>query len=195
LIGGVAAAVLLLAVLAWAILRASVKLPIGLFFSISGIVLLVLAVVFTGQGIAALQEAGKVGAQGVNFISVPMLGIYPTMQSLAAQGLVLLVCAFGMWWVARDERLSNMASSNTDIGRGAKHEPIDAVPPSSVPSVQDRLSALQPAQKFARELQTQSLPCVSTADLLGREREIMIVHSGVFYRLCVTRANKLILMK
>jgi high-affinity iron transporter len=101
LIGGVAVAVVLLAILAWAILRASVKLPIGLFFSISGIVLLILAVVFTGQGFAALQEAGKIGAQNVNFISIPMLGIYPTLQSLGAQALVLLACVLGFWWVGR----------------------------------------------------------------------------------------------
>jgi high-affinity iron transporter len=101
LLGGVAVATLLLAVLAWAILRASVKLPIGLFFSVSGIVLLVLAVVFTGQGIAALQEAGKIGAHSVNFISISMLGIYPTLQTLSAQAMVLLLCVLGYWWVGR----------------------------------------------------------------------------------------------
>ena len=53
---------------------------------------------------------------------------------------------------------------------------------------------MQPAPKSMSESGL-SLPCVSTADLLGREREIMIEHSGVYYRLCVTRANKLILMK
>jgi high-affinity iron transporter len=109
LIGGVVAAVVLLAVLAWVILRASVKLPIGLFFSVSGIVLLVLAVVFTGQGIAALQEAGKIGVQGVKFISIPMLGIYPTLQSLSAQAVVLLMCVLGMWWVGRSAKTATKA--------------------------------------------------------------------------------------
>ena len=109
LFGGIAVAVVLLAILAWAILRASVKLPIGLFFSLSGIVLLVLAVVFTGQGIAALQEAGKIGAQSVNFISIPMLGIYPTMQSLSAQGLVMFLCVVGFWWVSRTSQITAKA--------------------------------------------------------------------------------------
>ena len=110
LIGGIAVAVLLLAILAWVILRAAVKLPIGLFFSISGIVLLILAVVFTGQGIAALQEAGKIGAQSVNFISIPMLGIYPTLQSLSAQAFVLLLCVFGYWSVSRTSKPATAAS-------------------------------------------------------------------------------------
>jgi len=39
------------------------------------------------------------------------------------------------------------------------------------------------------------LPCIRSADLFGQQREIMIEHTGVYYRLCVTRANKLILMK
>ncbi|MBC7983560.1 MAG: cytochrome c/FTR1 family iron permease [Candidatus Obscuribacterales bacterium] len=109
LIGGVAVATLLLAALAWVILRASVKLPIGLFFSVSGVVLLILAVVFTGQGIAALQEAGKIGAHSVNFISISMLGIYPTLQTLIAQAIVLLVCVFGFWWVGRTNNAATKA--------------------------------------------------------------------------------------
>ena len=101
LFGGMALASVLLVAVAWAILRASVKLPIGLFFSLSGILLLILAVVFTGQGIAALQEAGRIGADAVHFISVPLLGIYPTLQTLGAQAVALILSAFGLWWATR----------------------------------------------------------------------------------------------
>jgi high-affinity iron transporter len=104
LLGGLALAAVLLVALAWAVLRASVKLPLGLFFSASGIVLLLLAVVFSGQGIAALQEAGKIGADGVSFISVPLLGIYPTLQTLAAQIVAIALGAAGLWWAGRTAR-------------------------------------------------------------------------------------------
>lgn len=91
LLGGLGAGAVLLAGAAWLILRASVKLPLGLFFSASGLLLVVLAVVFTGQGVVALQEAGSIGATAVDFIRVPLLGIYPTLQSLLAQaGMVVL---------------------------------------------------------------------------------------------------------
>jgi hemin uptake protein HemP len=40
-----------------------------------------------------------------------------------------------------------------------------------------------------------ALPCVRSEDLLGKDREIMIEHAGVYYRLRLTRANKLILTK
>ncbi|BAU49675.1 iron permease [Sulfurifustis variabilis] len=104
LLAGLGLAAVLLVAVAWAILRASVKLPIGLFFSASGIVLLILAVIFTGQGIAALQEAGKIGADAVRFITVPMLGVYPTLQTLSAQALAIILSAFGLWWATRKGR-------------------------------------------------------------------------------------------
>lgn len=104
LFGGLALGSVLLVAVAWAILRASVELPVGLFFSVSGILLLVLAVVFTGQGIAALQEAGKIGADAVRFISVPLLGIYPTLQTLTAQAVAIILSALGLWWATRAAR-------------------------------------------------------------------------------------------
>lgn len=39
------------------------------------------------------------------------------------------------------------------------------------------------------------LPCVRSDDLFGKDREIKIEHSGAYYRLRLTRANKLILTK
>jgi hemin uptake protein HemP len=39
------------------------------------------------------------------------------------------------------------------------------------------------------------LACVKSEDLIGKDREVMIKHSGVYYRLRITRANKLILTK
>jgi hemin uptake protein HemP len=39
------------------------------------------------------------------------------------------------------------------------------------------------------------LPCVRSEDLIGKDREIMIEHAGAYYRLRITRANKLILTK
>lgn len=101
---GIGTAVVALAAFGWAILRASVRLPIGLFFSISGIVLLVLAVVFTGQGVAALQEAGRIAADAVPFVTVPLLGIHPTLQSLLAQAAVALLGVLALWGASGQQR-------------------------------------------------------------------------------------------
>ena len=96
-LGGIAVALLALAAAGWAIFRYSLRLPLGPFFSVMTIALLLLAVVFAGQGISALQEAGLVGVQPLGAVSIPMLGVHPTAQTLGAQLLVLLLVGAGYW--------------------------------------------------------------------------------------------------
>lgn len=115
LLGGLIVGAVLLMAVVWAILRASVKLPIALFFSVSGIVIVILAVIFTGQGIAALQEAGKIGADAVSFIRLPLLGIYPTLQTLIAQAGVIVISTLALWWSVR---ASKSVTDNTTPGEG-----------------------------------------------------------------------------
>jgi high-affinity iron transporter len=86
--GGIASAALLLAIAGWGIFKYSLRLPLGPFFSAMSLLLALLAVVFAGQGIAALQEAGLVGATPVTFFSLPLLGIHPRLETLGAQALV-----------------------------------------------------------------------------------------------------------
>ncbi len=95
---GFAAAVVTLLVIAVALFRFSMKLPIRQFFSASAVFIVILAVVFTGKGVAALQEAGTLPIHGVDFISVPMLGIYPSLQVLLLQTLVLSIVLGGFAW-------------------------------------------------------------------------------------------------
>ena len=106
LVAGLAVGALLLAVLTWAILRWSARLPLGLFFGASALLMAVLAVVFTGQGVAALQEAGWIDVRAVSFPRVPMLGIFPTFQSLGAQALVTSVIVAALWWANRSTKRS-----------------------------------------------------------------------------------------
>jgi high-affinity iron transporter len=87
-IGGFGAALAVLAVVAWLIFRYGIRLPIGLFFGVSSAFLAVLAVIFAGQGIGALQEAGAVDATLIDFPRIPSLGVFPTVQSLLGQALV-----------------------------------------------------------------------------------------------------------
>lgn len=94
-LGGMLAAALGLAVIAFAVLKYSVRLPIARFFAATSALLALLAVVFTGHGIAALQEAGVIGASGLGFDPVPLLGIYPSGEAIAAQLLALALVALG----------------------------------------------------------------------------------------------------
>ena len=90
---GILAALALLVVLSLLIYKVGIRLPIRQFFQINAILLFLLAVVFTGQGIAALQEAGIVSTSLLNFPRIELLGVYPTAQSLGLQLLVLILGA------------------------------------------------------------------------------------------------------
>ena len=90
---GAGAAALALGALTWAILRFGLRLPLKQFFAASAAVMLLLAVVFAGNGIAALQEAGKISISPVPFPRIDLLGIYPTWQTLAAQLALVLAGA------------------------------------------------------------------------------------------------------
>ena len=98
IIGGLSAAIVALGIIAWLIFRFGMRLPIGPFFAVSSTLLALLAVVFVGQGVAALQEAGKIDAHVLEFPKIPMLGIYPTWQSLAAQFATFVIVVFGFFY-------------------------------------------------------------------------------------------------
>lgn len=89
----------LLVVLGWLIMRYSTRLPLRQFFAVSGIFMFVLAFIFTGKGIAALQEAGKIPLDPINMPSVELLGIYPNMQSIGVQ-LLLIIVAVVMLYIS-----------------------------------------------------------------------------------------------
>ena len=98
ILGGAGAAILVLGIIGWAMLRYSRKLPIAQFFAYSSALIAVLAVVLAGKGVAALQEAGIIDiAPLANFPRVAMLGIFPSVQVVAAQLLALAVVAIGFW--------------------------------------------------------------------------------------------------
>ncbi len=82
---GVIAAAALLLVFGWGIFRFSMRLPLRLLFTINAAVLFVLAVIFSGHGVAALQEAGILSADPLPLPRVEILGLYPTVETVLAQ--------------------------------------------------------------------------------------------------------------
>lgn len=96
-LGGIATGTALLAVLAWVVFRFSMRLPLRQFFSVSGLLMFVLALIFAGKGIAALQEAGYIMVTPVNMPRIDLLGIYPNLQGLLLQGGLLLLALF-LWY-------------------------------------------------------------------------------------------------
>lgn len=99
LVGGAVVGAALLAAIAVAMLRFSQRLPIGKFFAYSSALVAVLAVVLAGKGVAALQEAGLISVLPLNdWPRISMLGLFPTMQGIAAQLATLVVLLAGFAW-------------------------------------------------------------------------------------------------
>lgn len=98
LLAGFLTAILLLAIIAWALLRTSAKMPIGKFFSITSIAVMVLAVILMGKGCIALQEAGWIGVTPIIGPRIPLLGIHPTAETVFAQIAVLMIVLVGFGW-------------------------------------------------------------------------------------------------
>jgi high-affinity iron transporter len=98
IVWGFLAAVAALSVIAWLVFSFGVKLPIKLFFGVSSILIGLLAIVFIGKGVAALQEAGKLPMNPLDVPSVPLLGIYPNLQGVLLQLLILALIVGGYFY-------------------------------------------------------------------------------------------------
>lgn len=102
LLAGAGTAILLLAIIAWAMLRYSRTLPITQFFRYSSWLMAILTVVLAGKGVAALQEAGIIDiAPLADVPRLSVLGLFPTFQSILAQLLMAVALMVGFAWNRR----------------------------------------------------------------------------------------------
>lgn len=103
-------------VIIFAVIRyGSVRIPLKPFFIGTSTLLYYLAFVFAGEGIRELQAGNIVGSTPVSGVPViGFLGVYPTIETLSLQIILLLAAAAGLGyqWLSRlDKRLSK-ASRN-----------------------------------------------------------------------------------
>jgi len=99
---GIAAGAVGLLVVYLAINRFGVRIPLRPFFAVTSAMLYYMAFVFAGKGIADLQEAGLVRTTVLDWAPrIPVLGIYPTAESLALQGVLVALLLFAIGWLQR----------------------------------------------------------------------------------------------
>ncbi|RYZ83624.1 MAG: iron permease, partial [Proteobacteria bacterium] len=92
---GVLSSLLILIVLSYFAVKESKKLPLARLFQICSWTMMVLAVILIGKGLHSLQEAGYVGVRPAPVpIRVDLLGVYPTLQTLIAQLVLIALFAF-----------------------------------------------------------------------------------------------------
>ncbi|HEU5218691.1 MAG TPA: FTR1 family protein [Gemmatimonadales bacterium] len=98
-LGGIAAGSVGLAAVYLAINRFGVRLPLKPLFGVTSALLYYMAFVFAGKGIAELQESSLVSLTPVSWAPrIPMVGIYPTLESLGLQALLLVLAVVAMVW-------------------------------------------------------------------------------------------------
>jgi high-affinity iron transporter len=86
------------------LLKYSKKLPIAKLFKYSAMVISFLAVVLTGKGISALQEAGTLNITVLPFdFRLDALGLYPTYETLFGQ-LFILSLTIVLWNISNRKK-------------------------------------------------------------------------------------------
>jgi high-affinity iron transporter len=79
--------------------RFGLRLPLKPFFGVTSAFLYYMAFVFGGKGVAELQEGGFLPTTIIpGAPRVPALGIYPTVESLLVQGLLLALLVLALVW-------------------------------------------------------------------------------------------------
>jgi high-affinity iron transporter len=103
---GIAAAVVALGAVGYAILGLGKKLPLKPMLITGASVLLLLSVAFAGNAVRSLQDADVLGVSPVHagWARLPVFvaeltGIHPTRQGLIAQAVLLAIFAAGAAWV------------------------------------------------------------------------------------------------
>ena len=100
-LGGLA----LLVVLTFGILKLGLNIPLKYFFGATGTLLYIVAFIFAGNGIKELQAAGWVSTTPLKFPpQAPLLGIYPTLETVAAQALMLCAFVATSIWMAQERK-------------------------------------------------------------------------------------------
>lgn len=96
-IGGLALGLALLGLVYYLINRYAVKIPMKPYFLATSILLNIMAFRFLGYGIRELQFAGTLDATEIDGMpDLSLLGIYPTIEVVAAQAGLLIVLFIGL---------------------------------------------------------------------------------------------------
>jgi high-affinity iron transporter len=89
--------------------RFGVRIPLRPFFSVTSALLYYMAFVFAGRGIKELQEGNVLSATRIpGFPTLPAMGIYPTVETVSLQLLLIVAFVFAIvktFWPSRSVTL------------------------------------------------------------------------------------------
>ncbi|MEZ4413080.1 MAG: FTR1 family protein [Gemmatimonadales bacterium] len=158
---GILAASVVLAIVYVMINRFGVKLPLKPFFGVTSAFLYYMAFVFLGKGIAELQGGGVVPITVVPWApQIERLGIYRTVESLTAQGILALLFVGALIWTfyLEPRRLrvtQELVPEPLPPDQAAAPEPPAMVASLSVPFELDLLRSLERMDADLAELRAE----------------------------------------
>jgi high-affinity iron transporter len=104
---GVLSSFVLLIGLSYLAIKESRKLPLGLLFQICSWTMVILAFVLAGKGMHSLQEAGLVSVTQMPLnVRFDLLGVYPSVQTMAVQLFIAALFGFLFYADARNKMLA-----------------------------------------------------------------------------------------
>jgi high-affinity iron transporter len=135
----------LLALVYFAINRWGVRLPLKPFFALTSAFLYYMAFVFAGKGVAELQDGLVLPTTVlVGWPRVATLGIYPTVESMVAQGIMAGLALLALIWIFAIQRSNDVTSPPP--GRPA------VVPASETPGPGPEATMLRSLERMEADL-------------------------------------------
>ena len=116
-LAGLATGTAILAAIGVILLRSSARLPISQFFAFSSALVAVLAVVLMGKGVAALQKIGYLEITPITMPRIDVLGVYPSMQTILAQVLTLMIIVASVVYNIQSQRKSSANAADAMMKR------------------------------------------------------------------------------
>jgi high-affinity iron transporter len=121
-VGGAALAIVYIAINKW-----GVRLRLKPFFGLTSAFLYYMAFVFAGKGIAELQEGRMVPMTMLpGWPRVATLGIYPTRETMLAQGVIAALAVLALIWIFGVQRMRGVAVAMPAPARAPEFAPAAA---------------------------------------------------------------------
>jgi high-affinity iron transporter len=119
ILAGVVVGGAMLAIIFTLFWKYGIRIPLRPFFAVTSVLLYYMAFVFMGKGIRELQEGGVVSITVLpGWPHVDAVGIFPSVETLLAQLLLLVLFAFALlktFWPARSVTLPTVPSDGADM--------------------------------------------------------------------------------
>lgn len=117
-VGGISAGAVGLVAIYLLVNQLGLRVAMKPFFAVTGVMLYYMAFVFAGKGIAELQGAGIIPLTVIEGAPrIPVFGVYPTVESLIVQGLLLTLAIIAAVWAMRSRAKPSAAAAERDLLR------------------------------------------------------------------------------